>query len=146
MALLTRAGAQGRRFLTGDRLRAWWALRCQKERHNAGTGTPAAPVITGLNLTESEGEPLYWFDVLIDFTFEQGRFPDGTIELYWARGSNTWIEEYVGAVSSNLRQFRHVRAFSDFENDDVSYRMRYRCGTDIIGPFGPAYEWYYCAP
>ena len=108
--------------------------------------TPAQPVITGLNLTESEGEPLYWFDVLIDFTFEQGRFPDGTIELYWARGSNTWIEEYVGAVPSNVRLFRHVRAFSDFENDDVSYRMRYRCGTEIIGPFGPAYEWYYCAP
>ena len=26
------------------------------------------------------------------------------------------------------------------------YRMRYRCGTEIIGPFGPAYQWYYCAP
>ncbi len=146
MALVTSARAPGRRLLTANRLRAWWALRCQKRRRNAGTGTPAAPVITGLNLTESEGEPLYWFDVLIDFTFEQGRFPDGTIELYWARGSTTWIEVYVGAVSSNLRQFRHVRAFSDFENDDVSYRMRYRFGTEIIGPFGPAYEWYYCAP
>ncbi len=58
-------------------------------------------MITGLNLTESAGEPLYWFDVLIDFTFEQGRFPDGTIELYWSRGSQGWVENYVGAVSSN---------------------------------------------
>ena len=74
------------------------------------------------------GEPLYWFDVLIDFTFEQGRFPDGTIELYWSRGSQGWVENYVGAVSSTVRTFRHVRAFSDFENDDVSYRMRYRSG------------------
>ena len=127
-------------------VRTWWALRCQRRRRNAGSGTPAAPVIVTLNLTESAGEPLYWFDVLIDFTFEQGRFPDGTIELYWSRGSQGWVENYVGAVPSNVRLFRHVRAFSDFENDDVSYRMRYRCGTQVIGPFGPAYQWYYCAP
>ena len=146
MALLTKPGELGRRFLTGDRLRAWWALRSQKRRRNAGTGTPAAPVIVALNLTESAGEPLYWFDVLIDFTFEQGRFPDGTIEVYWSRGSLGWAEAYVGAVSSNLRQFRHVRAFSDFESDDVRYWMRYRDGNDIIGPFGPVYQWYYCAP
>jgi len=127
-------------------VRTWWALRCQKRRRNAGSGTPAAPVIVTHNLADSTGEPLYWFDVLIDFTFEQGRFPDGTIELCWSRGSQGWVENYVGAVSSNVRQFRHVRAFSDFENDDVSYRMRYRSGSEIIGPFGPAYEWYYCAP
>ena len=36
-----------------------------------------------------------------------------------------------------------MRAFSDFENDDVRYWMRYRCGTEIIGPFGPVYQWYY---
>ena len=108
MALLTKAGAQGRRFLTAGPLRAWWALRSQKRRR-CGLGTPAEPVITGLNLTESEGEPLYWFDVLIDFTFEQGRFPDGTIELYWSRDSQGWVENYVGAVSSNVRTFQHVR-------------------------------------
>ena len=127
-------------------VRTWGALRCQRRRRNAGSGTPAAPIITGLNLTESAGEPLYWFDVLVDFTCEQSRFPDGTIELYWSRGSQGWVENYVGAVSSNLRQIRHVRAFSDFENDDVRYRMRYRCGAEIIGPFGPVYQWYYCAP
>jgi hypothetical protein len=127
-------------------VRTWLALRQQRRRRNAGTGTAASPVITGLNLTESEGEPLYWFDVLIDFTFEQGRFPDGTIELYWSRQSNTWIEVYVGEVSSTVRQFRHVRAFSDFESDDVRYWMRYRCGTELIGPFGPVFSWYYCAP
>ena len=127
-------------------VRTWGALRCQRRRRNAGSGTPAAPIITGLNLTESAGEPLYWFDVLVDFTFEQSRFPEGTIELYRSRGSQGWGENYVGAVSSNLRQIRHVRAFSDFENDDVRYRMRYRCGAEIIGPFGPVYQWYYCAP
>jgi len=127
-------------------IRTWLALRQQRRRRNAGTGTPASPVITGLNLTESEGEPLYWFDVLIDFTFEQGRFPDGTIELWWSRQTQTWIETYVGEVASTARQFRHVRAFSDFESDDVRYWMRYRCGADIVGPFGPVYPWYYCAP
>jgi hypothetical protein len=144
MAKLLHANRTSRCF--SNVVRTWLALRQQRRRRHAGSGTPASPVITGLNLTESAGEPLYWFDVLIDFTFEQGRFPDGTIELYWSRQSNTWIEVYVGEVSSTVRQFRHVRAFSDFENDDVSYRMRYRCGTEIIGPFGPAYPWYYCAP
>ncbi len=127
-------------------VRTWLAMRRQKRRRNAGTGTPASPVITTLNLAESVGEPLYWFDVLLDFTFEQGRFPDGTIELYWSRSSLGWVENYVGAVSSNVRQLRHVRAFSDFESDEVRYWMRYRCGTDVIGPFGPVYQWYYCAP
>jgi hypothetical protein len=127
-------------------VRTWLAMRSQKRRRNAGSGTPASPVITGLNLTESAGEPLYWFDVLVDFTFEQGSFPDGTIELYWSRGSQGWVENYVGAVSSNLRQIRHVRAFSDFETDEVRYWMRYRCGAGIVGPFGPVYQWYYCAP
>ena len=143
MAKLLQLSRPGRRL--SNIVRTWLALR-QQRRRRGGLGTPASPVITGLNLTESEGEPLYWFDVLIDFTFEQGRFPDGTIELYWSRGSQGWVENYVGTVSSTLRQIRHVQAFSDFENDDVSYRMRYRCGTEIIGPFGPAYPWYYCAP
>ena len=127
-------------------VRTWWAMRSQKRRRNAGSGTPAAPVVVTLNLTESAGEPLYWFDVLVDFTFEQGRFSDGTIELYWSRGSQGWVENYVGAVSSTVRQIRHVRAFSDFESDDVRYWMRYRCGADVVGPFGPVYQWYYCAP
>jgi hypothetical protein len=46
MARLTKAGVQGRRFLTGDRLRAWWALRSQKRRRErlATAGdVPAAP-------------------------------------------------------------------------------------------------------
>ena len=127
-------------------VRTWLALRQQRRRRNAGTGTPEAPVITTLNLAESVGEPLYWFDVLLDFTFEQGRFPDGTVELYWSRSSLGWAENYVGAIASNLRQFRHVRAFSDFESDEVRYWMRYRCGTAVIGPFGPVFQWYYCAP
>ena len=37
-------------------------------------------------------------------------------------------------------QFRQVRAFSDFEGDVVAYRMRYRCGTEIIGPFSQSYR------
>ncbi|MBP7084841.1 MAG: hypothetical protein KBB19_13960 [Giesbergeria sp.] len=143
MAKLLHAKRASRRF--SDVVRTWLALR-QQRRRRGGLGTPASPVITALNLTESAGEPLYWFDVLVDFTFEQGRFPDGTIELYWSRGSQGWVENYVGAVASTTRQFRHVRAFSDFENDDVRYWMRYRCGADIVGPFGPVYQWYYCAP
>ena len=144
MARLLHANRASRRF--SNVVRTWLALRQQRRRRTAGSGTPASPVITALNLTESAGEPLYWFDVLIDFTFEQGRFPDGTIELYWSRSSQGWAENYVGAVASTVRQFRHVRAFSDFENDETSYRMRYRCGTEVVGPFGPAYQWYYCAP
>jgi hypothetical protein len=144
MAKLLHANRASRRF--SNVVRAWLALRQQRRRRHAGSGTPASPVITGLNLADSVGEPLYWFDVLIDFTFEQGRFPDGTIELYWSRASQGWEENYVGAVSSSVRQFRHVRAFSDYENDDVSYRMRYRCGAEVIGEFGPEYQWYYCAP
>ena len=127
-------------------VRTWLAMRSQKRRRNAGSGTPASPVITGLNLTESAGEPLYWFDVVLSFTFEQGRFPDGTFEVYWARESTGWVETYLGAVSSNLRQLRHVRAFSDFENDDVRYWMRYRCGAEIIGPFSQSYGFEYVAP
>ena len=146
MALLTRAGARVRRFAAGDRLRTWWALRLQKRRRNAGGGTPAAPVIVTHNLAESTGEPLYWFDVVLDFTFEQGRFPDGTIEVYWARESTGWVENYLGAVSSSARTFRQVRAFSDFEGDVVAYRMRYRCGAEIVGPFSQSYGFEYVAP
>ena len=146
MALLTKAGTQGRRFASGDRLRAWWALRSQKRRRNAGNGTPAAPVIVNHTLSESDGLPSYWFDVVLDFTFEQGRFPDGTIEVYWARESGGWVENYLGAVSSSLRSYQHVRAFSDFEGDVVAYRMRYRCGADIVGPFSQSYGFEYVAP
>jgi len=127
-------------------VRTWWALRCQKRRRNAGNGTPAAPAIVTHNLEESTGEPLYWFDVVLSFTFEQGRFPDGTFEVYWARESTGWVENYLGAVSSNARTFRQVRAFSDFEGDVVAYRMRYRCGAEIIGPFSQSYGFEYVAP
>jgi len=128
------------------RLQVWWALRSQKRRRDGGSGTPAAPAIVTHNLAESTGEPLYWFDVVLDFTFEQGRFPDGTIEVYWARQSTGWVESYLGAVSSNARSFRQVRAFSDFEGDVVAYRMRYRCGTETIGPFSQSYGFEYVAP
>ena len=70
------------------------------------------------------GEPLHWFDVVLTFTFERGCFPDGTIEVYWARQSQGWVENYVGTVSSTVRAFRHVRAFSDFESDEVYYKSR----------------------
>ena len=146
MKLLIKAGARVRRFATGDQLRIWWALRCQRRRRGAGGGTPAAPVIVGHILCASEGEPLYWFDVVLDFTFEQGRFPDGTIEVYWARQSGGWVENYVGAVSSSLRSYQHVRAFSDVEGDVVAYRVRYRCGADIVGPFSQPYSFIYVAP
>ena len=127
-------------------VRTWWAMRSQKRRRNAGSGTPAAPVIVTHNLEESTGEPLYWFDVVLTFAFEQGRFPDGTIEVFWARESTGWVENYLGAVSSNARTFRQVRAFSDFEGDVVAYRMRYRSGTEIIGPFSQSYGFEYVAP
>ena len=127
-------------------VRRWLAIRQQRRRRNAGSGTPAAPAIVTHILEESTGEPLYWFDVVLSFTFEQGRFPDGTIEVYWARESTGWVENYLGAVSSNLRTFRQVRAFSDFEGDVVAYRMRYRCGAEIIGPFSQSYGFEYVAP
>ena len=128
------------------RLQVWWALRSQKRRRNAGGGTPAAPAIGDVSLEQSTGEPLYWFDVVLVFSFEQGRFPDGTFEIYWARESLGWVENYLGAVSSAARTYRQVRAFSDFESDLVSYRMRYRYGTEIIGPFSQAYPFVYVAP
>ena len=62
-------------------VRTWWAMRSQRRRRNAGNGTPAAPAIVTHMFEESVGEPLYWFDVVLSFTFEQGRFPDGTIEV-----------------------------------------------------------------
>ena len=127
-------------------VRTWWAMRSQRRRRNAGNGTPAQPAILSHILEESPGEPLYWFDVVLTFAFEQGRFPDGTIEVYWARESTGWVENYLGAVSSNLRTFRQVRAFSDFEGDVVAYRMRYRCGAEIVGPFSQSYGFEYVAP
>src|ERR1035438_7522754 len=81
------------------RLQVWWALRAQMRRRDSGSGTPAAPVIVIHTLEQSVGEPLYWFDVVLTFTFEQGRFPDGTIEVYWARQSTGWVESYLSAVS-----------------------------------------------
>ena len=127
-------------------VRAWLALRQQRRRRNAGNGTPAAPAIVTHNLEESTGEPLYWFDVVLSFTFDQGRFPDGTIEVYWARQSTGWVENYLGSVSSAMRSYRHVRAFSDFEGDVVAYRMRDRCGAEIVGPFSQSYGFEYVAP
>ena len=127
-------------------VRTWWAMRSQKRRRNAGNGTPAQPAILSHVLEESVGEPLYWFDVVLTFAFEQGRFPDGTIEVYWARESQGWVENYLGSVASTARSYRHVRAFSDFEGDVVAYRMRYRCGAEIIGPFSQSYGFEYVAP
>ncbi len=127
-------------------VRTWLAMRRQKRRRNSGSGTPAQPAILSHVLEESTGEPLYWFDVVLTFAFEQGRFPDGTIEVFWARESTGWVENYLGAVSSTLRTYRQVRAFSDFESDVVSYRMRYRYGTEIVGPMSEYYPIIYVAP
>ena len=143
MALLTKTGAQGRRFATGDRLRAWWAMRLQKRRRGAGGGTPAAPVIVSHNL-EYGGNG--WFDVVLAFTFYQGRFPDGSIEVYWARASGGWVSNYVGAVSSAARSYRHAAAFDDYTYDTVAYTMRYRFGTGVIGPFSQPYQFIYLSP
>jgi len=143
------------RFLQADRVsrrwsnivRTWLALGQQRRRRSSANASPAAPVITGHTLSESDGQPLYWFDVFLDFTFEQGRLPDAVIEVYWARQSQGWATNYVGSVASTERSFQHVRAFSDFEGDDlVRYTMRYRSGDDIIGPFSPEYQFIYVAP
>jgi len=128
-------------------VRTWLALRQQRRRRNAGSGTPAQPAILSHMLEESTGEPLYWFDVVLTFAFEQGRFPDGTMEVFWARQSTGWVESYLGAVSSTVRTYRQVRAFSDFEGEDlISYRMRYRYGTEIVGPMSEYYPIIYVAP
>ena len=127
-------------------VRAWLAIRQQRRRRHSGYGTPEAPIVVDAAFEQSTGEPLYWYDVIVVFTFEQGRFPDGTLEVYWARQSQGWVSNYVGSVSSTVRSYRHVRAFSDFESDRVRYTMRYRSGTEIIGPFGPAYQFVYVAP
>jgi len=144
MAKLLHLSRPNRRF--SNIVRTWLALRQQRRRRNAGNGTPAQPAILSHVLEESTGEPLYWFDVVLTFAFEQGRFPDGTIEVFWARESTGWVESYLGAVSSTVRTYRQVRAFSDFEGDIVAYRMRYRCGTDIIGPMSESYPLVYVAP
>lgn len=144
MARLLHANRTSKRF--SNVVRTWLALRQQRRRRNAGSGTPAQPAILSSMLEESTGEPLYWFDVVLTFAFEQGRFPDGTIEVFWARESTGWVENYLGAVSSTMRTFRQVRAFSDFESDTVSYRMRYRYGTEIVGPMSEYYPFIYVAP
>ena len=143
MARLLQANRVNKRW--SNVVRTWLALR-QQRRRRGGLGTPAQPAILSHVLEESAGEPLYWFDVVLTFAFEQGRFPDGTIEVFWARESTGWVENSLGAVSSTVRTFRQVRAFSDFEGDIVSYRMRYRYGTEIVGPMSEAYPLVYVAP
>jgi hypothetical protein len=145
MAKLLHTKRASRRF--SNVVRTWLALRRQRRRRNAGSGTPAAPVITGASLTESEGVPLYWFDVLVEFTFDQGRLLDGTIEVWWARESQGWAWTSLGSTAITNRVYRHIRAFSDFEGDDaVHYKMRYRSDGGVVGPFSAEYEFGFAAP
>ena len=83
---------------------------------------------------------------MLSFTFEQGRFPDGTIEVYWARESRVGRELPRCRFQRRADSYRQVRAFSDFEGDVVAYTMRYRCGTEVIGPFSQSYGFEYVAP
>ena len=85
-------------------------------------------------------------DVVLTFDFNQGRFPDGTMEFFWARESTGWVENYLGAVTSTVRTYRQVRAFSDFEGDVVAYRVRYRYGTEIVWPMSESFPLVYVAP
>ena len=120
-------------------VRTWWAMRSQRRRRHAGSATPAQPAVLSHVFEASAGDPPYWCDVVLSFAFEQGRCPDGTIEVFWARESTGWVESYVGAVSSTVRTYRHVRAFNGLESDRAAYRLRYRYGNEIIGPMSAAY-------
>ena len=120
----------------GNIVRTWWALRSQRRRRHARNGTPAAPVIVGRTF---EFMGAAWWDVVLDFTFDQGGFPDGVIEVFLAWESGGWVSNYVGEVASTERSYRHAEAFDDYtHNANVAYTMRYRCG-EVMGPFSPAY-------
>ena len=96
----------GRSSRISNVVRTWWALRSQKRRRErSATGTPAAPVIVTHNAGGEHRRAALLFDVVLSFTFEQGRFPDGTFEVYWARESTGWVENYLGAVSSSAAEF-----------------------------------------
>ena len=110
MALLTRVGVQGRRFLTAARLRAWWALRSQKrrrERASGPLGTPPVPVITaGDYWWEASEADMY--DVSISWTIDYGSFPVASVEVWGSCGGEG--EQLQGTVPSADLGFYHARA------------------------------------
>jgi hypothetical protein len=130
-------------LLSGAALRSWWALSSQKRRRNWRNQTPAAPVIGSHSEDFSVGP---WIDVVLGFTFEQGAFPDGSMELYLALASGGWVWNYAATFDSSLRSYRHVNALNPNLDENVRYKMRYRLGSEVIGPFSDVYEFEFVAP
>jgi hypothetical protein len=134
MALVTRAQARGRRFVTGDRLRAWWALRLQARRRAWASGpveTPGAPVITSAwsqwGTTEAG-----WADAYLRIIFEHGAFPVATFEV-WGWDINNPLQLLDVIPSAAVVDPYHRECVVEDPNV-LHYKVRYRSG-EVVGPF-----------
>jgi hypothetical protein len=134
MALLTRAGVQGKRPWTANRLGAWWAVQRQKRRRNALSQIRAPVIVSGGAEWNRSWDG--WADVILYFDFDGGYLPAATLEIWWMR---EWQDVDFGlltAVPSSDRVFHHVNVTS--VSGCADYKMRYRNGS-VLGPFCESY-------
>ncbi|HOF72329.1 MAG TPA: hypothetical protein PLN97_13510 [Verrucomicrobiota bacterium] len=126
-----RGGSRG----LSPRLRAWWAMRCQKRRRARGgpVPVPAAPqIVFGEAVPSNDYEG--WFDLSILWApYPHGSFPVGEMEIWGHHGWGPPAYVLVGTQPSwPERLFTHEKAV---EGEDAwTYKVRYRNGS-VYGPF-----------
>jgi hypothetical protein len=96
-----------------------------------------APVITAgfssFNRTETG-----WFDVVLDFDFDQRWLPPATFEVWLRRDSDGELDfKLLALAGTDIREFIHVLA--SMETEFYTYKLRYRSGR-LISPFSEEYS------
>ena len=112
------------------------ALALLLESRRRARSVPA-PVITAgfssFNRTETG-----WFDVVLDFDFDQRWLPPATFEIWLMRDSDGELDfKLLALTGTNVREFIHVLA--SMETEFYTYKLRYRSGR-LIGPFSEEYS------
>jgi hypothetical protein len=119
--------ANGRGGINRPAWLAWWL---QKRRRKRAVPVPNIPVFTGNSWIWDQTE-VGWADIYLEFSFDHGSFPVGTLEV-WFHREGTAPPELLGNILSTQTDFWHMLATPSEEF--LFYTLRY-VGDGVTGPF-----------
>jgi hypothetical protein len=112
------------------------ALALLLESRRRARSVPAPAITAGSS--SFNGTQTGWFDVVLDFDFDQGWLPSATFEIWLRRDSGGELDfKFLALAGTNVREFIHVMA--SMEAEFYTYKLRYRSGR-LIGPFSEEYS------